>query len=110
MRGVLAAGLTPALGLFHKGRSNAFALADDLIEPFRPVVDYVVATLNTPEIEVNKTTRLTILKACVGEFGEQQKTTPTIMTEFAQHYGQYVEGKLDKLEVPVFKPRVEAKS
>ncbi len=108
MRAVLAAGLTPALGLFHKGRSNAFALADDLIEPFRPVVDYAVATLDTPEMSINKTTRMNILEACIGEFGEEEKTTPTIMTEFAQHYGQYAEGELDKLEVPVFKPHVKA--
>lgn len=38
-RAVAAAGLHPTLGLFHSNRSNAFALADDLMEPFRPLVD-----------------------------------------------------------------------
>lgn len=38
-RAVVAAGLHPTMGLFHSNRANAFALADDLMEPFRPLVD-----------------------------------------------------------------------
>lgn len=36
---VVAAGLHPTIGLFHSHRANVFALADDLMEPFRPLVD-----------------------------------------------------------------------
>ena len=38
-RAVCGAGLHPSLGLHHRGRSNAFALVDDLMEPYRPIVD-----------------------------------------------------------------------
>ncbi|MCC7087108.1 MAG: type II CRISPR-associated endonuclease Cas1 [Pirellulales bacterium] len=38
-RCIVAAGLLPALGIKHSNRSNAFCLADDLIEPLRPMVD-----------------------------------------------------------------------
>jgi len=38
-RAVCAAGLPPYLGLNHHNRYNAFCLADDLIEPCRPLVD-----------------------------------------------------------------------
>ncbi len=38
-RAIVAAGLTPALGIQHHHRSNAFCLADDLVEPLRPIVD-----------------------------------------------------------------------
>jgi CRISPR-associated protein Cas1 len=38
-RAIVAAGLHPALGLQHANRSNAFCLADDLMEPLRPLVD-----------------------------------------------------------------------
>jgi CRISPR-associated protein Cas1 len=38
-RGLVAAGLLPAFGLAHQGAANAFNLADDLVEPFRPFVD-----------------------------------------------------------------------
>jgi len=41
-RGLVAHGLLPALGLFHASEQNAFNLADDVIEPFRPLVDLFV--------------------------------------------------------------------
>ncbi len=44
-RAVCAAGLHPSLGLHHHGRNNAFCLADDLMEPYRPLVDDVVLEL-----------------------------------------------------------------
>lgn len=42
-RGLVAHGLHPTVGLFHDSEQNAFNLADDLIEPFRPLVDLHVA-------------------------------------------------------------------
>jgi CRISP-associated protein Cas1 len=42
-RGLVAHGFLPNLGLFHRSEQNAFNLADDVIEPFRPVVDLHVA-------------------------------------------------------------------
>ena len=44
-RAIVAAGLQPSLGLHHKSRSNLFCLADDLIEPFRPLVDATVRSM-----------------------------------------------------------------
>jgi len=41
-RHVALAGLTPALGIRHRGPLNAFNLADDLMESFRPLVDALV--------------------------------------------------------------------
>ena len=41
-RAVVSAGLLPGLGLFHANRGDAFALASDLMEPFRPFVDGIV--------------------------------------------------------------------
>ena len=38
-RAIVAAGLMPAIGLHHANRSNSFCLADDLMEPLRPMVD-----------------------------------------------------------------------
>lgn len=42
-RAVVSHGLHPSLGLFHSSERNAFNLVDDLIEPFRPLVDLHVA-------------------------------------------------------------------
>jgi len=44
-RAVVAAGLIPSLGVFHSNRSNPFCLADDLLEPYRPFVDWRVRLL-----------------------------------------------------------------
>ncbi len=44
-RGVCASGLHPSLGLQHHNRFNAFCLADDLMEPFRPAIDEKVIAL-----------------------------------------------------------------
>ena len=44
-RAIVAAGLHPTIGINHANRGNALALADDLIEPFRPLVDGLVATM-----------------------------------------------------------------
>lgn len=44
-RAIVSSGLLPAIGIFHHNRSNAFPLADDLMEPYRPFVDEVVYDL-----------------------------------------------------------------
>jgi CRISPR-associated protein Cas1 len=41
-RALVAAGLLPALGIKHASVTNAFNLADDIVEPFRPFVDQMV--------------------------------------------------------------------
>lgn len=41
-RGLMGSGLLPAFGVFHHNRSNAFPLADDMMEPYRPYVDEIV--------------------------------------------------------------------
>lgn len=38
-RAIVSAGLMPSIGIHHKHRSNPFCLADDLVEPLRPIVD-----------------------------------------------------------------------
>ncbi|HYC39050.1 MAG TPA: type II CRISPR-associated endonuclease Cas1 [Chitinophagaceae bacterium] len=41
-RALVGSGLLPTLGIFHRSRYNAFCLADDVMEPYRPFVDSVV--------------------------------------------------------------------
>jgi len=45
-RACCAAGLHPTIGLHHHNQYDPFCLADDLMEPFRPVVDRIVFGLN----------------------------------------------------------------
>lgn len=52
-RAIAAAGLHPGLGIFHRHPQNAMPLADDLMEPFRPLFDLSVRELtDTGVLEV----------------------------------------------------------
>jgi CRISPR-associated protein Cas1 len=75
-RALFSCGLNPALGIHHNNKENAFCLVDDLMEPFRPVVDFIVkriveknsniSELN-PEIKKNLTKILNLeLSTSVG--------------------------------------------
>ena len=44
-RAIVSSGLLPSLGIFHKNKYNAFCLADDIMEPYRPFVDALVLEL-----------------------------------------------------------------
>lgn len=44
-RAIVCAGLHPTLGIHHRNKYNAYCLADDLMEPFRPVVDLKVSQM-----------------------------------------------------------------
>ena len=57
-RAIVASGLFPAIGIFHHNRSNAFPLADDLMEAYRPFVDEVVYELRMQgDLELSKDTK-----------------------------------------------------
>lgn len=50
-RAVVAAGLHPTIGIQHSNRGNAFALADDLVEPFRPLVDALAESMKREGVQ-----------------------------------------------------------
>ena len=44
-RTIFSSGLHSTLGIHHKNQSNSPVLVDDLMEPFRPAVDFIIASL-----------------------------------------------------------------
>lgn len=53
-RALTASGMLPAIGIHHRNKYNAFCLADDIMEPYRPYVDWKVLHLpgiNDPDQE-----------------------------------------------------------
>ena len=69
-RGLVAHGLLPSLGLFHASEQNAFNLADDLIEPFRPLVDLFVATqTKTDEAELQPADKVALVALLNADMG-----------------------------------------
>ena len=64
-RSIVAAGLLPTLGIFHKNRYNAYCLADDLMEPYRPYVDQIVHQMVNefgPTEDMQKEHKVVLLK------------------------------------------------
>ena len=61
-RAIVAPGLFPAIGIFHHNRSNAFPLADDLMEPYRPFVDDAVYDLTVQgNLELTRDTKAKLI-------------------------------------------------
>lgn len=44
-RGLVSSGLLPTLGIHHRNKYNAYCLADDIMEPYRPYVDQIVLNI-----------------------------------------------------------------
>jgi len=44
-RALIGSGLLPTLGIFHRNQYNAYCLADDIMEPYRPFVDKIVCDI-----------------------------------------------------------------
>lgn len=44
-RSLVGSGLLPTLGIFHRNQYNAYCLADDMMEPYRPYVDKIVCDI-----------------------------------------------------------------
>lgn len=48
-RALVSSGMLPTLGIFHRNKYNAYCLADDIMEPYRPFVDLVVCHIMETE-------------------------------------------------------------
>ena len=100
IRAVLSAGLAPALGVFHRGRGNAFALADDLIEPFRPAIDEVALQLSPTASPSDSDVKRVLVAAASQKFDAVGYGISAVAQDLAQQYGRYVEGEEERLKVP----------
>jgi CRISPR-associated protein Cas1 len=79
-RALVAHGLLPALGLHHSNRSNAFCLADDLLEPLRPLVDRQVRELYwAGQLELDQPTKAALLELLAAEVETAGRTGPLLV-------------------------------
>jgi len=102
-RAVVAAGLHPSIGLHHSNRGNAFALADDLMEPFRPLVDCAVRGLaggNGPVVDTTAKQALARLIAIDLPLGEATSPVSVALTKLATSLGQSFETGRLSLALP----------
>ena len=106
-RAIVMAGLHPAFGLQHCNRSNLFCLADDLMEPLRPLVDARVREL----VRLSQTQLSPITKAALLQLLTQEATTGSeagpLMVTLHRYVASLVKcyaGESEQLEIPEYVP------
>lgn len=79
-RAVVGAGLSPALGIHHCNQYDDLALADDLMEPLRPLVDLKVHMIcqSGMEPEINKETKAVLLSLLAWDCRWNEKRVPLL--------------------------------
>lgn len=86
-RAIVGSGLHPALGVFHKNQYNGLCLADDLMEPFRPWVDWLVFNFvmknSDEDIQINQQTKTLFLNLPNNSVQYGEKNMPLMV---ACHY------------------------
>jgi CRISPR-associated protein Cas1 len=104
-RALMGSGLLPALGIFHRNRYNAFPLADDIMEPYRPYVDEIV--FNAAEeglLELDKETKARLLNLLFTDvkIGKVTRPLTNALTITSASLLKYYKGETKKLTLPVF--------
>lgn len=84
-RAIVGSGLHPTIGLHHSNQYNGLCLADDLMEPFRPWVDYKVYQMaqSNPQLQVNKESKIPLLNLLSETVIWEQQNMPLMV---ACHY------------------------
>lgn len=86
-RAICSSGLHPSIGLHHHNKYDTFCLADDLMEPFRPIVDEVVYRIvedKGSDAPLEKETKKRLIKSIVEkrfDAGGELRTIFDIMTK-----------------------------
>jgi CRISPR-associated protein Cas1 len=103
-RAAVAAGLHPSIGIHHHGPHNSLCLIDDLMEPFRPLVDLFVARLaDAGQSEVTKETKRVLAEMTALDMRTREGTTPlgTCLERLAVSLAQAFESHEAVLDLPL---------
>ncbi len=106
-RNLVMRGLEPCLGIFHHSELNQFNLADDLMEPYRPLVDLYVAS-HIPDdggalTPAMKQHLFQLTNYLMEQQGKQFRTVSAI-GRMADSFSRIVQGGADSLELPTLLP------
>lgn len=103
-RALSGSGLLNTLGIHHKSKYNAFALADDIMEPFRPIVDEKVAEImqNYSEQELNTQIKAELLQILTRTvyFKEEKSPLMVALQKTASSLQQCYTGERKKIKYP----------
>lgn len=106
-RSLVVSGLLPVAGIHHHNKYNAYCLADDIMEPYRPFVDKVIIEIvrtSEPTEELRKDMKAQLLSIPVVDVKIEGKRSP-LMVAVAQTTASLAKcfnGELRKISYPVF--------
>src|SRR5574344_97306 len=103
-RSLMGSGLFPAFGIFHRNRYNAFPLADDMMEPYRPYVDMCVYDLHKSGFnELTKDVKAELLKILFSDtrFGNLLRPLDIGLTMSTASLAECFSGEKKTLSFPV---------
>ena len=103
-RALSGSGLLNTLGIHHKSKYNAFALADDIMEPFRPIIDEKVSEImqNYSEQELNTAIKAELLQILTRTvyFKDEKSPLMVALQKTASSLQQCYTGDRKKIKYP----------
>ncbi|MHA4811168.1 type II CRISPR-associated endonuclease Cas1 [Flavitalea flava] len=106
-RSLVGSGLLPTLGIFHKNQYNAYCLADDIMEPYRPFVDKVVVNIvrmNGKFLELTPNMKRDLLNIPAMDVMINEEKSPLMVAvqKTTASVSKCFEGKLRRISYPEF--------
>lgn len=106
-RAIVISGLLPTIGIHHHNRYNSFALADDLMEPYRPFVDLIVYNIvknGEDYFEINSSIKRQLLAINMFKvvIGNRTRQIMDAVIETTSSLSSCYNGEKRKLVLPVF--------
>jgi CRISPR-associated protein Cas1 len=106
-RALVVSGLFPTFGVHHKNQYNAYCLADDVMEPYRPLVDaFILEKIDHLEVgeELTREWKLHLLKIPTLDVGMEKERRPLMVAASmtTSSLVKVYEGKEKKLVLPRF--------
>lgn len=106
-RALAGSGLLATLGIHHRNRYNAFCLADDVMEPYRPYVDEIVFAMNEkwPEafvLEKEHKAELFQLMTADVKIGENKRPLMVALSQTTASLAKCFNGEIRKIVYPEF--------
>lgn len=107
-RALIGSGLLPTLGIHHHSRYNAYCLADDIMEPYRPFVDetaYHIYLAYPDVFELDKALKAELLKVLTVDVYFQNQVRPLMvgLSQTTASLARCFAGKSRKIEYPTLK-------
>lgn len=106
-RSLVSSGLLPTFGIFHRSKYNAYCLADDIMEPYRPFVDKVVVEIIRSGADISELTtdikaRLLNIPVLDVVIGGQRSPLMLAVTQTTASLHKCFSGEVRKIKYPNF--------